>query len=55
MALMSFLDTIPQCTEVDWNTWDMQARIDTTNAKTTRRINPSMEAQLLKVELDLGE
>ncbi len=55
MALMSFLDTIPKCPEVDWNTWDMQARIDTADAKTPRRINPSMEAQLLKVDLDLGE
>jgi hypothetical protein len=52
---MSFLDTIPECTDVDWNTWDMQVLIDATNAKTLGRITPAMEAQLLKVELDLGE
>ena len=55
MALMSFLDTIPECTDVDWNTWDMQRLIDATNAKTPGRITPVMEAQLIKVELDLGE
>ena len=55
MALMSFLDTIPVCTDVDWNTWDMQHLIDATNAKTPGRITPAMEAQLLKVELDFGE
>jgi hypothetical protein len=33
----------------------MHALIDTTNAKTPGRITPAMEAQLLKVELDLGE
>ena len=55
MALMSFLDTIPECTDVDWNTWDMQVLIDATNAKTPGRITPAMGAQLLKVELDLGE
>ena len=55
MALMSFLDTIPESTDVDWNTWDMQVLIDATNAKTPGRITPAMGAQLLKVELDLGE
>jgi hypothetical protein len=55
MALMSFLDTIPLCTDVDWNTWDMQNLIDQTNAKRPGRITPAMAAQLIKVELDLGE
>ena len=55
MALMSFLDTIPECTDVDWNTWDMQRLIDATNAKTPGRITPVMEAQLIQVELNLGE
>ena len=54
---MSFLDTIPECTDVDWNAWDMEALIDANNAKTPGRITgtPAMGAQLLKVELDLGE
>ena len=55
MALMSFLDKIPNCTEVDWNTWDMQDLINATNAKKPGRIDPDMEARLLKVEIDLGE
>jgi hypothetical protein len=55
MALMSFLDTIPNGNENDWNTWDMQDLIDDTNAKTPERITPAMEAQLIKVELDFGE
>ena len=55
MALMQFLDSIPQCTEDDWDGWDMQDLIDDTNAKLPGRITPVMEAHLLKVELDLGE
>ena len=47
MALMSFLDKIPNCTEVDWNTWDMQDLINATNAKKPGRIDPDMEARLL--------
>jgi hypothetical protein len=53
MAFMSFIDTIPYCNENDWNTWDMQDLIDDTNANTPGRITPAMEAQLIKVELDL--
>ncbi len=53
MALMPFLDKIPNCTEVDWNTWDMQDLINATNAK--KHIDPDMEARLHKVEIDLGE
>ena len=48
MALMQFLDSIPQCTEDDWDGWDMQDLIDDTNAKLPGRITPVMEAQLLK-------
>ena len=55
MALMSFLDTIPDCNNNDWNTWDMQDLIDDTNANTPGRITPAMAAQLIKVELDFGE
>ncbi len=55
MALMSFLDKISNCTEVDWNTWDMQDLINATNAKKPGRFDSVMEALLLKVEIDLGE
>ncbi len=53
---MSFLDTITECTDVDWNTWDMQVLINATNAKTPGRITPAMAAvKLLKVEFELGK
>jgi len=55
MAHMQYLDVIPSCQEGDWDQWDMQKLINDTNAKTPGRISPAMEAQLLKVELDLGE
>ncbi len=56
MALISFLDIIPECTDINWNTRDMQDLIDATNSKTppAGRITPTMRPQLLKVELDLG-
>ena len=55
MASLRFLDFIPECNEEDWDKWDMQDLINDTNAKRPGRITPTMEAQLLKVESDLGE
>jgi hypothetical protein len=55
MALMLFIDTIPECAGVDWNTSDMQDLVDATYTETPARNTPAMGAKLLKVALDLGE
>ena len=55
MGFMQLFDSIPECNEQNWDQWDMQKLIDETNAKRPGRITPAMEAQLLKVEIDLGE
>ena len=55
MAFMQFLEIIPECNEQDWDQWEMQDLINDTNAKRPGRITPTMEAQLIKVEIDLGE
>ena len=55
MALMSFLDEIPNCGSHDWNAWQMSDLIDDTNANSANRLTPSMEAALIEIELQLGE
>ncbi len=48
--LIPFLDTIPTCTDIDWNTWDIQALTDA-NTETPGRITLAMEAQLRRLSL----
>ena len=52
---MSFLDEVPKCGPSNWNQWDMNNLVDATNAKFPNRISAEMKAELVEVELQVGE
>ncbi len=55
MNSMAFLDQVPKCGSSNWNQWNMNDLVDATNANFPNRISPEMKAELLDVEVQVGE